>query len=402
MRVPNSISPELCQGKRFFVRADCNIPLHRDNQHLHDYRLRALLPTIDLIINHGGKVIIGTHLGRPPALSRTHYFDESLSTAQLVPWFEQMGYKIRYEVDLMRAIEESKGSFETLLLLENLRFFNGEHQQSDDFAKLLAQCADYYVNDAFGMLHRNDTSITLLPEQFPPKKRLWGLLMEKECSYLDILKKALPRPFTLLIGGSKVKNKLSWLAQLVTSDKSQRPDSILVAGLTALAFQQEYTTPAISEHDQELANHIATICQEQEIALHLPSDFLVLNHEKSQETSLITNPLEAHDRKIVDIGPSTIKDYVELMKASNLLLMAGTAGYYEQEYGQHGTQGLLQAIAAHKGTTIVGGGDTVAALITFGCDNAISFLSTGGGSLLAYFASSAPYKELPGLKPLLK
>ncbi len=404
MKRPHELTPEICNGKRFFVRADCNIPLYEENIQHHDFRLKSILPTIDFILNNGGKIILGTHLGKPKALERTNYFDEKLSTKQLIPWFKEKRYNITYEIDLMKAIDRSQGSFDQILLLENLRFFNGEHEHNFEFAQLLRKCADFYVNDAFGMIHRNDTSVTLLPEQFSVEQRFWGKLMKKECIFLDNLKRNLPHPFTCIIGGKKVSNKLTWLLQLIDTQENCRPKTILTGGLTALAFLQAENhleaSSEISTHQIKLAQSIINLCQQYNITLIIPKDFVVLDNQENGNTSIVSNFCDINSRPIVDIGPSTIQTYINIINQSKLVITAGTMGRYEHHNSAEGSKKILCSL--NRETTIVGGGDTVAALISFECHNAISFLSTGGGSLLAYFASSDPYKELPGLAHLTR
>lgn len=391
-----------CKNKRVFVRADCNIPLNGAHGNIHDFRLQSLIPTLNHIINSGGKVILATHLGRPPAQSRTDYFDEKLSTSQLIPWFERHGYAVEYEIDLMQAIERSHQNNNKILLIENLRFFNGEQEPDYEFAQLLAQLGDIYVNDAFGMIHRHDTSVTLLAEQFPSRRRCAGLLMEKECKELELVRAKPAHPFVMIIGGSKIKDKLGALLNLVSLPLGRKPDQILVGGIPSLVLLRARNTgvtyPAIPTDCDTLALQIIGQAEKNGVELVLPSDFITLDEQTNAIS--ITSGESVHP--IIDIGPATIEQFQSIIAKAKTVICNGTMGKYEIPEGAEGSRQILHALTNNKGLTIIGGGDTVAATRLFGYESSISFLSTGGGALLAYLASSNPFEELPALKVLSK
>lgn len=330
---------------KVFLRADLNVPT-KDKKIVQDYRLHAILPTINEIKKAGNKIILATHIGRPPAADHTNFFDENLSTKILVPWFEQHGYEIEYEMDLLKAIEKSKQHPKKILLLENLRFFNGERQTNLEFAQLLAQLADSYVNDAFGLLHRNDTSVTLLPEQFPPDKRSFGLLVKKELQELTKLKENPEQPYIVILGGNKSETKLKLLHKLLEQPESTRPEKILLNGLLAQALTQP-------PHKNVL----------------LPID---------TQTDRNNN--------IFDIGPKTIELFKKEIARAKTIFANGTMGAYEQPEYETGSKAILQAIADSSAYTVIGGGDAVAATFQFGLEKKMDFLSTGGGATLAFLA----------------
>ena len=339
-------------GKRVFLRADLNVPL-QNKKILNSYKLESIKPTIDYIQSHGGKVILATHIGRPNALSRTNFFDENLSTKLLVPWFEQADYEIEYEIDLKQAVKKSRQDFGKILLLENLRFFNGEQQTSIQFAKLLAQCADVYVNDAFGVMHRNDTSVTLLPKQFKPENRARGLLVEKEIETLTKLKTSPTQPFIVVLGGNKIETKMPLLESLLKQPKESRVRSILIGGAIAKSIDKDFLEKA----------------KKSKVKVLLPEDYLKINDS------------------IIDIGPKTIERFKKEIAQAKTIFTNGPMGIYEKEEGETGSREILQTIAQSSAYSVVGGGDAVAATFRFGLENKMGFLSTGGGSTLAFLAN---------------
>lgn len=359
------------EQKRVFLRADLNIPTE-NKQILEDHRLYAILPTIDYIKSHGGKIILATHIGRP-----NHAYDENLSTRILVDWFKNHGYAIDYEIDLLKAIKKSKFDFDTILLIENLRFFAGEKEVNLEFAELLAQCSDVYVNDAFGTIHRTDTSVTLLPEQFSPENRAFGLLVEKELAMLRKLKGNTERPFVIVIGGSKAETKIKMLEQFLIA----KVDTILIGG--AIAAQ-------IGEGFLETAKH-------HNVTVLLPNDVCTVQ-QIGDDVSVYDIGDIPNGNIIVDIGPKTTETFISKIKQAKTIFANGPMGIYEQPAYGTGSKKILEAIAAAPAYSIIGGGDAVAATTTYGLAEKMDFLSTGGGATLAYLSCANPEEELPGLK----
>lgn len=354
------------KGKRVFLRADLNVPLTSasvaDKKILQDYRLEKILPTIDFIIKNGGKVILATHIGRPNPEKLTNYFDENLSTQILVPWFENKSYKVRYKIDLEKAKIYSHENFKEILLLENLRFFNGEQgtiQERETFALILKKLADVYVNDAFALAHRKDTSVTLLPKLF--KEKAIGLLVAQEITQLTKIKKNVKQPFMVIIGGNKIETKIPLLNSFI-QNKQQRPSVIIIGGAVANIFLNE--NKKINKTEKKFAQDFLKLAQEKNIKILLPID-------KSKN----------------DIGPKTIDLFSQEINNAKTIFINGTMGIYEDIKSQGGTKEILTAIGKSNAFTIAGGGDCVAAIYKFNLEDKFNFLSTGGGATLAFLAN---------------
>lgn len=388
-------------NQRILLRADLNVPLDgtviRD-----DYRLQAIIPTINALLRQGCKIILATHLGHPHAHTRTNYFDPDLSTNHLLSWFTKRGYTIELERDLLMAQKKSFQHQGSILLLENLRFFNGETEFNSTFAGLLATLADVYVNDAFSLCHRNDTSITLLPQQFVPEKRCMGLRMEQELNTLSSFKENPSRTYVMLLGGKKTADKIKLLLEVLTLEPHERPQHILLGGALANTFiKAQGSRIGISLVDDsmlEVCQQFLTQSATAGITVHLPTDFQVCMPNGAFITSTISNlPING---SIVDIGPDTIETYRLLMVSAARVFANGTMGIYEHPETAHGTQATLQAIADCQGSTIIGGGDAIAAVNRFNLQGKIDFMSTGGGATLAFLTSKKPFETLPGLAAL--
>ncbi len=349
--------------KRIFVRADLNVPLTPAGQVRDDAKLRAILPTLEYLRSRGAaQIILASHLGRPDATAP----DLALSTRLLLPWFVEHGLPIAFCANF------SSQPTGPLVLLENLRFFTGEHAEpSLAFAQQLANMADIFVIDAFGTLHRHDASVCLVPTLFAPESRSYGLCVAHELEHLSVLKECPKKPFVVLLGGSKVADKLSLLAHWVAAAEANRPSNILLGGLLG---------KAIASQRPELPGQAAA----RGITLIMPIDYT----------------LDASGAPI-DIGPETIKKFIACLATAKTTFANGTMGKYEDVAGQKGTQATLAAMATNTGVKIIGGGDCGAAVHHFGLEAGIDFISTGGGATLAYLAAQEAWTELPGLKALL-
>lgn len=388
---------------RIFLRADLNVPL-KEKKIIQDCRLKALLPTIDYIQENGGKVILATHIGRPDAQSKNNFFDENLSTQLLTSWFEKKGYAIDYEVDLLEAKEKSYHDFSRILLLENLRFFNGEKKQSDKFAQLLADLADIYINDAFGLIHRNDTSTTLLAQQFLPENKACGLLVEKEITALSPLKENPAQPFIIVVGGNKITDKCPLLEHFFTS--SSRPQKILIGGATALPFLQAQNLcldvkPDVDKKTVATAKNLLEQALEVGIEIHLPQDIMTVEEPQSESINIqkVTQALSSPQHS-VDIGPETIKHFQKIIAQAQTIFVNGTMGIYENPTYAQGSKEILTAIAQSSAYSVVGGGDSVAAVHLFNLQEKFDYISTGGGATLAFLAEENPLEHFEALKAL--
>lgn len=385
--------------KRIFLRSDFNIPVV-EKRILQDFKLKASLPTIDHILKLGGKIVLGTHIGRPDAKSKTHFYDDELSTQILIPWFQNRGYKVEYEPDIIQAESKSHTKQSTILLLENLRFFNGEKEYNLQFAELLAKTADFYVNDAFGTIHREDTSVTLLAKQFDKSHRGFGFLVEQELDNLEKIRNNTSQNFVLVIGGIKLKDKLPLLKNFMQSNEHIKPKSIIVGGALGLAFLRCTKTKSLIFDDETLvmADQIKQIAALNKINLLLPVDQIIVKNNKV-EVAKISNITP--DVDCIDIGPETINLFAQEIKKAEVIFCNGTMGIYTEKDAQNGTCKILQAIADSKAFKVIGGGDATAAACMFGFENKINLLSTGGGATLKYLGCKNPEKEMPGLNAML-
>lgn len=385
--------------KRVFLRADLNIPIKND-QILQDFKLESILPTIDFILKNEGKIVLATHIGRPEPGNKSDLLEKSLSTQILIPWFKNRGYDIDYESDLLMDERKSHQKYNSILLLENLRFFVGERENSLKFAELLAATADIYINDAFGNIHRSDTSTTLLAKQFAQSERSFGLLIQKELKNLDQIRLNKSDDFIVVLGGIKIKDKIAMLENLMTNTDKQKARAFIIGGGIALAFLKakglNVGSIELDEQTLETAKKILHDAKENGVEIILPIDQIIKNSVEVVDVEKI--PTSA---KCIDIGPKTIKLFSQEIKKAKVIFTNGTMGIYDTQGGEVGTRSILQAIADTDAFTVVGGGDATAATCIFGLQDKMDFLSTGGGATLKYLGCKHPEQEMPGLQAML-
>ncbi len=373
-------------NKKVFLRADLNVPLI-DGTIVDDFRLTALMPTLDLLVNKQAKIILGTHIGRPEGVQR------ELSTNHLMEWFIDHEYVIAFASTLKHAQELNDvmgpGS---IILLENLRFHKeegarlayGEDQYA--FAKKLKTLAEYYVNDAWALLHRKDASITLLPELFEHKTI--GLLVEKELSELNRLRDP-KRPYVMILGGAKL-TKLYFVEEAL-----KMADTIIVLPALAFTFLKAQGIPVgdslVDDKLVHRAKDILKKAKEHSVELVLPVDYLVGNKDLTGELIVLD---EIPDGKIgIAVGPKSLQRYDEIIKNAKTIFYNGAMGFFERPETLEPLKKLLQSIAQTNAYSVVGGGESVAAVNLFTLSEGISFCSTGGGSTLYYLT----HGTLPGL-----
>ena len=266
MKLISKLHSWSCDNQRVFLRTDLNVPLHQGS--IISYRrLQAIRPTLDCLIGQNAKIILATHIGRPKGA------DPSLSTKHLIPWFEQHGYSVTFSPDVETA-NETTITPGTILLLENLRFFSGEKTSDLVFAKQLAQLADWYVNDAFGTLHRSDTSVYLLAEQFPREKRTIGFLVEKELAILNEFMNNPQHPATIILGGGKVADKLSLIKNLLF-----KADYIVLCPAIVFTFLQAKEDPVgkslVDNNSIDLAQSILDKATQTNTQIIFPLDYQI-------------------------------------------------------------------------------------------------------------------------------
>ena len=379
------------KGKRVFVRVDFNVPME-DGKITDETRIRAAIPTIEQLTSRGAKVILASHLGRP----KGEVTEDMRLTAVGTRLSEILGQPItKLDESIGSVVEKTIGNMQEgeIVLLENVRFHKGEEKNDDELAKQFASLADLYVNDAFGAAHRAHATTEGIAKYIPAVS---GLLMEKE---LDVLGKALSnpeRPFTAIIGGAKVKDKIGVIENLL-----DQVDHLLIGGGLSYTFSkaQGYSIgKSLVEEDKiELAKSFIEKAKEKGVELHLPVDAVVANEfSKDAGTKVVDISEIPEDWMGLDIGPKTAAMYAEVIINSKLIIWNGPMGVFEMEPFANGTRSVAEAMAETVAYTVIGGGDSAAAVEKFGVAEKMNHISTGGGASLELMEG----KELPGITAL--
>lgn len=369
-------------NKTVFLRVDLNVPL-KDGVILNDFRLKAILPTIDLLLSKQAQIILGTHIGRPRG------YDAALSTQPLAEWFKARGYTCSDPVEPTQHVAHAG-----ITLLENLRFYPGEKKDDLQFAHMLAHGADYYVNDAWALMHRHDTSVTLVPSLFAETKRSIGLLVEQELHALTKIKDTPQHPFVAIIGGGKVADKLPALGALVSSSL----DTIILGPAIVFTFLKALGKPVgLSLVDNNLldyAKKIIELAETKKVAGIFPVDYVIAQNSFYGPLSYCTAQEFPNNGVGISVGPRTLNEIENTINTAQTIFVNGLMGDISRPETLSETKKLLQLIAGSPAYTVIGGGDSVAAVHMFGLEDAVDFCSTGGGATLAYI-SHAP---MPGLE----
>ncbi|MEK3763474.1 phosphoglycerate kinase [Solibacillus sp. FSL K6-4121] len=379
------------KGKRVFVRVDFNVPME-EGKITDETRIRAAVPTIEQLVSAGAKVILASHLGRP----KGEVNEDMRLTAVGERLSELMGKPVsKLDESIGTDVEAAVNNMQDgdIILLENVRFHKGEEKNDETLAKEFAKLADLYVNDAFGAAHRAHASTEGIAKHVPAVS---GLLMEKE---LDVLGKALSnpeRPFTAIIGGAKVKDKIGVIENLL-----DKVDHLIIGGGLVFTFVKamghDIGKSLLEEDKIELAKGFIEKAKEKGVQLHMPVDAVVANEfSKDADTKVVAIDAIPSDWMGLDIGPKTAENYAEVIKQSKLIIWNGPMGVFEMEKFANGTKTVADAMATTDGYTIIGGGDSAAAVEKFEVASKMDHISTGGGASLELMEG----KELPGIVAL--
>ncbi|MFK7928290.1 MAG: phosphoglycerate kinase [Myxococcota bacterium] len=389
MRVKTVDQLDLSQARTVLVRVDFNVPL-RDGVITDDTRIQAALPTLRHLLEQDVRLVLCSHLGRPkgqknPALS---LLPAAARLAELLEVEVVLAHDIVGDevAQLIKELPE-KG----VLVIENLRFDDREKSGDDAFARELAQLADAFVNDAFGAMHRSHASITGVPKYLPSAA---GLLVQAELEALGALTKTTARPFAAILGGAKVSDKIGVVGAL-----AKRIDHLYIGGAMAYTFlaSQGVAVGAsrVEESHLELATELLKTCAENGVTVHLPTDHVVgAKFERDTPTAVVDEIPEG--QMGLDIGPGTAERWMSEIRQCRTVFWNGPMGVFEWESFSGGTRSIARAMAECDGLTIVGGGDSAAAVAHFGVADRMKHVSTGGGASLEFIENG----ELPGLDAL--
>ena len=401
-------------GKRVIVRVDFNVPLDENFNITDDTRIRAAMPTINKVINDGGRLILMSHLGRPKKNP-----DPKYSLKHIVNYLSQViGKDVIFADDCMKAEEKIAAMQDgDVLLLENLRFYAEEEgkvrgiekgeegydeakkalkESQKEFTKKLASYADYYINDAFGTAHRAHSSTALIADYFDAEHKMYGFLMAKEVEAIDKVMKDIKRPFTAIMGGSKISTKIEIIENLLT-----KVDNLILCGGMTFTFKKALGGKignSICENDKlDLALSLLEKAKENGVNLLLAIDEIVSDKFGNDGNTLVVDPMDIPEGyEGMDIGPKTREMFGEVIKNSKTILWNGPCGVFELENFSNGSRSIAESIveATKMGAfSLIGGGDSVACINKFGMANDVSYVSTGGGALLEAIEG----KELPGI-----
>lgn len=384
------------KGLKALVRVDFNVPLNAEFQITDDTRMKAAVPTIQKILKDGGSVILMSHLGRPKDGPSDKY-----SLKHLVKHLSDLlgGTPVLFANDCIgEQAVLTAGMLKPgeVLLLENLRFYKEEEKGDEAFAKKLAALGDVYVNDAFGTAHRAHASTAVIAQFFPKDKRMFGLLMESEVASAEKVLHQAQKPFTAIIGGAKVSDKI-----LIIENLLDQATDIIIGGGMAYTFEKAQGGKignSLCEDDRlQTARDLLKKAEAKGVCIHLPSDSTIADKfDANAQTSGAPSNNIPDGWMGLDIGPNACEQFTNVIKRSKTILWNGPMGVFEMEKFQHGTKAIATAVAeaTQEGAfSLVGGGDSVAAVNQFGFSDKVSYVSTGGGAMLEYFEG----KVLPGI-----
>ena len=380
------------KGKKVFVRCDFNVPLDENQNITDDTRIVKALPTIKYLIENGAKVILASHLGRPKG-ERKEEFSLKPVAERLS---ELLGFEVKMADDVIGdSVNNLANSLQDgdVMLLENVRFYKEETENDPKFAKSLADLAEIYVNDAFGTAHRAHASTEGIAHYLPA---VCGYLIKNEIEKIDGVISKPQRPFTAIIGGKKVSSKIAVLINLL-----DKVDNLIIGGGMAFTFFKSLgyeIGDSICEEDKlDVAKEILDKAKEKHVNLLLPIDNVVATEfdEKAEHRVIDSDNIPSHMMGM-DIGPKTIEKFNEVIKNSKTVIWNGPMGVFEMPTFAKGTKAVATALAESNAISIIGGGDSVAAVVGMGLADKMTHVSTGGGASLELMEG----KELPGIAAL--
>ena len=391
------------RDQKALIRVDFNLPVNDQFEITDDTRMRASLPSINKVLSDAGSVILMSHFGRPKGgpedkFSLKHLLEHltgllntDAKTVEVVFADNCIGEDATNKANNLKPGQ--------VLLLENLRFHKEEEKGDEAFAEKLSKLGDIYVNDAFGTAHRAHASTAIIAKFFSPENRMFGLLMEKEVESAEKIMHKAEKPFLAIIGGAKVSDKI-----LIIENLFERATDIIIGGGMAYTFMKANGGKignSLCEDDRlETASLLLQKAAEKNVCIHLPADSIIA--DKFSNDAMISGSLsnDIPDGWMgLDIGSMATESFCKVISHSKTILWNGPMGVFEMENFQHGTKAIAQAIAAattNGAFSLIGGGDSVAAINKFHLADKVSFVSTGGGALLEYFEG----KELPGIKAI--
>ncbi|WP_346317725.1 phosphoglycerate kinase [Chitinophaga sp. YIM B06452] len=384
------------KGQKALIRVDFNVPLNEQLEITDDTRMQAAVPTIKKILADGGSVILMSHLGRPKDGPTDKY-----SLKHLVNRLVKLlgGATVKFAEDSIGEVAEKAAANlqpGEVLLLENLRFHKQEEKGDKAFAEQLSKLGDVYVNDAFGTAHRAHASTAVIAEFFAADKKMFGLLMEAETTSAEKVLHSAEKPFTAILGGAKVSDKI-----LIIENLLAKANNLIIGGGMAYTFlkaQGKEIGNSLVENDKlDLALELLAKAKSLGVQLLIPEDSVAADKFAADaNTQQVSNDNIPSGWMGLDIGPKSIAKFSEVIAASRTILWNGPMGVFEMPAFQAGTKAIADAIVkatANGAFSLVGGGDSVAAVNQFGLADKVSYVSTGGGAMLEYFEG----KELPGI-----
>ena len=392
------------EGKRALIRVDFNVPI-KEGKITDDTRITSAMGTIQKVLDDGGSVVLMSHWGRPlkDIEKKPHLTLKDFTLKPVADYLTQkLGKEVLFAEDCIGEDAQNKAANlkpGEVLLLENLRYYKQEEKGDKEFAEKLSKLGDVYVNDAFGTAHRAHASTAVIAEFFSADNKMFGLLMESEVNAAEQVMNSAEKPFTAIIGGAKVSDKL-----LIIENLLDRATDIVIGGGMAYTFYKAqgcHIGSSLCEDDRlQTTLDLLEKAKAKGVCIHLPTDSIIADKFDADANTSSANNSEIPEGWMgLDIGQLACESFSKVIKESKTILWNGPMGVFEMEKFQHGTKCVADAVAeatANGAYSLVGGGDSVAAVNKFGYTDKVSYISTGGGALLEYFEG----KELPGIKAM--